>query len=74
MINYSCDLCGKRCGNKEFALPIAATWINGEPCDLIPIKMNLCRECRSKIYKTIETMTEDIEGLNTLALNIKMGL
>ena len=73
MIVYTCDLCEEKCNGKEFALPIAATWINGEPCDLIPIKMNLCRNCRSKIYKTIESLTKKhiIELYNKQALDIK---
>lgn len=74
MINYSCDLCGKECNDKEFILPIAATWIEQEPCDLMPVKMNLCKNCRNEVYKTIETRvsSEKIKSLNKLALDIKM--
>ena len=74
MIHYSCDLCGKECNDKTFALPIAATFIDGEPCDLMPINMNLCKKCRSEIYKVIEKkLSKDkLKKLNTLALDIKM--
>ena len=75
MINYSCDLCGKECNSREFVLPISATWVDGEPCDLMPIKMNLCKECKSEIYKVIEKLTaeERIKTLNRQALDIKMN-
>ena len=75
MINYTCDLCEEKCNSREFSLPIAATWIDGEPYDLMPVKMNLCRNCRSKIYKTIESMTKKyvIESYNKQALDIKMN-
>ena len=74
MINYTCDLCRSECNEKTFALPIAATWVDGDPFDLMPINMNLCRHCRTEIYKTIETLTtkENIHKLNRLALNTKM--
>lgn len=75
MIKYYCDLCGDECNNKLFDIPIAATFIKGKPCDLIPIEMNLCHECRSRIYKTIEKMVTDnkLKKLNKLALDIKMN-
>ena len=75
MINYSCDLCGKECNSKAFRIPIAATFIEQEPCDLMPIEMNLCKECRSNIYKAVEKITskDKIKELNTLALVEKMG-
>lgn len=65
----------KKCNSREFLLPIAATWINGEACDLMPVKMNLCRNCRSKIYKTIESITKKyvIKLYNKQALDIKMN-
>lgn len=74
MINYSCDLCGSESDNKFFEIPIAATFIEGEPCDLIPIEMNLCNKCRSFIYKTIGKIVSDnkLKELNKLALDIKM--
>lgn len=76
MIHYSCDLCGRECNDKTFALPIAATFIGQEPCDLMPINMNLCQKCRSEIYKVIEklkTPSEDLSKLNAMALNKKMN-
>lgn len=75
MINYSCDLCGGKCNEKEFVLPVAATHIGLEPCDLMPINMNLCKECRSKIYKLIETIVSEdrIKKFNELALDKKMN-
>lgn len=75
MIHYSCDICGKECNDKIFTLPIAATFIGQEPCDLMPINMNLCRSCRSEIYKVIEKKLskEKVKKLHDLALNIKMN-
>jgi hypothetical protein len=75
MINYSCDLCGKECGEKVFSLPIAATWVDQEPCDLMPVEMNLCKKCRIAIYKAIETRAskERMDDLSRFALDIKMN-
>ena len=77
MIKYYCDLCDKEVKKyNEYTLPIAATWINGEPCDLIRVGgFILCKECRSKIYKTVENILpqEKMKKLNEKALNIKMG-
>ena len=75
MIAYSCDLCGKSCNDHTFVLPIAATFIGTEPCDLIPVNVNLCKGCISEMYKVIAARTskERIVGLNKLALDIKMG-
>ena len=77
MTRYYCDLCDKEVNKyNEYSLPIAATWINGEPCDLIRVGgFTLCKECRSKIYKTIENITseEKMKILNRKALDIKMG-
>ena len=75
MINYACDLCREECNSREFVLPIAATWINGDPCDLMPVKMNLCQKCKSEIYKVIKTLTtqEHIKTFNRQALDIKMN-
>lgn len=74
MIHYSCDLCGKECNDKTFALPVAATFIGQEPCDLMPINMNLCKKCRSEIYNVIEKKLskEKLKKLHDLALDIKM--
>ena len=74
MINYSCDLCGNKSGKKIFRIPVAATFIDGEPCDLVPVEMNLCNKCKSHIYKAIAEMIPDnkLKELNKLALNIKM--
>ena len=77
MVKYYCDLCDKEVNKyNEYTLPIAATWMNGEPCDLIRVGgFILCKECRSKIYKTIESILpkEKMKKLNEKALNIKMG-
>ena len=75
MINYSCDLCNKECNGKVFRIPIAATWIEEEPCDLMPVEMNLCKKCRSNIYKAVEKIAskDKIKKLNALALDEKMG-
>lgn len=77
MVKYYCDLCDKEVNKyNEYTLPIAATWVNGEPCDLIRVGgFILCKECRSKIYKTIESILpkEKMQKLNEKALNIKMG-
>ena len=74
MINYSCDLCGSKSNDKLFKIPIAATFVEKEPCDLIPVEMNLCNKCRSFIYKTIGKIVTDnkLKELNKLALHIKM--
>ena len=35
MVKYYCDLCDKEVNKyNEYTLPIAATWINGEPCEI----------------------------------------
>lgn len=77
MVRYFCDLCDKEVDKyNEYSLPIAATFINGEPCDLIQVNgFNLCKNCRSKIYRTIEDIIpkKKIEELNKRALGIKMG-
>ena len=60
----------------EYSLPIAATWVEGEPCDLIRVGgFTLCKECRSKIYKVVESILpkDKIKELNKKALDIKMG-
>lgn len=74
MINYSCDLCGSKSNDKLFKIPIAATFIEVEPCDFIPIEMNLCNKCRSCIYKTIGKIVSDkkLNELSKLALDTKM--
>lgn len=74
-ISYTCDLCGEECNNKTFKIPVAATFIGQEPCDLIPVDMNLCKKCRGEIYKVMTTRAskERIKNLNQLALDIKMG-
>jgi hypothetical protein len=74
-ISYKCDLCGEECNSKIFKLPIAATFIGQEPCDLIPVEMNLCKKCRSEIYKVLmlRAPKERIKELNQLALDVKMG-
>lgn len=77
MVKYYCDLCDTEVGKyNEYSLPIAATWSNGEPSDLIKIGgLTLCKGCRSKIYKTIEKILppEKMKDLNRKALDIKMG-
>lgn len=74
-ISYTCDLCGEECSSKTFNLPVAATFVNQEPCDLVPVEINLCKKCRSDIYKLIEAKlsAERIKELRRLALDIKMG-
>ena len=74
-VNYTCDLCGGKCNNEIFKLPIAATFFAMKPSDLIPVEMNLCQKCRVEIYKVITTRASKgrIEELNKLALDIKMG-
>lgn len=74
MINYSCDLCGSECNDKIFTLPIAATFIGVEPCDVIPVNVNLCKQCRKNIYKTIDRIgqRDKIANLNKCAIDIKM--
>lgn len=75
MINYSCDLCGSACNNEVFALPIAATFIGVKPCDVVPVNVNLCKQCRTNIYKTIDRIgqRDKIAYLNKCAVDIKMG-
>lgn len=77
MIRYFCDLCDKEVDKyNEYSLPIAATFINGEPCDLIQVHgFTLCKDCRSKLYKVIESIIpkQKIEELNKKSLDIKMG-
>lgn len=77
MVKYYCDLCEKEVNkHNEYTLPIATTWINGEPCDLIRVGgLTLCKECRSKIYKAIESIVseEKMKKLNEKALDVKMG-
>ena len=77
MVRYFCDLCDKEVDKyNEYSLPIAATFINGEPCDLIQVPgFNLCKDCRSKIYRTIEDIIprKKLKELNKRALDIKIG-
>ena len=77
MVRYFCDLCDKEVDKyNEYSLPIAATFINGEPCDLIQVPgFNLCKDCRSKIYRTIKDIIprKKLKKLNKKALDIKMG-
>jgi hypothetical protein len=57
-----------------YSLPIAATFINGEPCDLIQVPgFNLCKDCRSRLYGVVESIVpkQKIEKLNKRALDIK---
>lgn len=74
-VSYTCDLCGEECNSKTFRLPIAATFVNLEPHDLVPVEVNLCKKCRANIYKLTETMLvsqERKEELHRLALVKKM--
>lgn len=77
MVRYFCDLCDKEVDKyNEYSLPIAATFINGEPCDLIQVpRFNLCKDCRSRFYGVVESIVpkQKIEELNKRALDIKMG-
>ena len=77
MVKYYCDLCSKEVGKyNEYSLPIAATWVEGEPCDLIKIGgFTLCKECRGKIYKVVESILPKykIKELNKKALDIMIG-
>ena len=75
LTKHFCDLCEKECNMKMFKIPIAATFVGQEPCDLMPIEMHLCNECRSKIYGTITKIAskEKIKELHGLALVEKMG-
>lgn len=74
-ISYTCDLCGEECNNNTFKIPVAATFTGKEPCDLVPVDMNLCKKCRNEIYKVmiIKASEERIKNLNQLAIDIKMG-
>lgn len=75
MIKYFCNLCGDECGEKQFLIPIAATWVQAEPYDLMPVEMHLCRACRTKIYKTAATIIpkDELEVLHAYARERKMG-
>lgn len=75
MIRNYCDLCQSECNNKNFRVPIAATFVEDSPCDLIGVEMNLCKSCRTKIYNTIKMIVsqERNRELSKLALDIKMG-
>lgn len=70
MRKYVCDLCGEESNHRDFAIPIAATFIDGEPCDLMPIHMNLCKKCGGKIYKTVAGIVDNnkLDELNRKAL------
>lgn len=77
MVKYYCDLCGKEVPiNNEYALPIAATFLYSEPCDLVKVGgFTLCKNCKIKIYNTIKTIVPEskLKQLNELALNVMMG-
>lgn len=75
MIKYSCDICGEKCNERTFVLPIASTYASGEPWDVMPVSMNLCKECRRKIYKAIKGLTskERIDELHEVAIDVHMG-
>ena len=77
MVKYYCDLCSKEVSKyNEYSLPIAATCVEGEPCDLIRVGgFTLCKECRGKIYKVVKSILpkDKMKELNKKALDIKMG-
>ena len=75
MVDYFCDLCSKECNERIFALPIASTFIGREPWDVMPVSMNLCKECKRKIYKAIETVVskDRLEILHKAAMDVHMG-
>lgn len=75
MVDYSCDLCGEKCNGRTFALPIASTFVGREPWDVMPVNMNLCKECKRKIYKAIETVVskDRLESLHEAAIDVHMG-
>lgn len=75
MVKNYCDLCNEECNSKNFRVPIAATFSNGNPCDLIGVEMNLCQNCRTKIYDAIRSIVgqEKAKKLSKLAIDIKMG-
>ena len=74
MVHYSCDLCGKACNDKKFLIPIAATFVEQEALDLMPVEVNLCSDCRRGLYKAIEQIVpkDKLKQLNEVALNKKM--
>ena len=75
MIKYYCDLCGKEVPKyNEYTLPIAATFLYSEPCDLVEVdRFTLCKDCKIKIYNTIKSIVPEskLKLLNELALNVK---
>ena len=75
MINYLCDLCKSECNNQVFTLPIAATFVGPYPSDVIPMNLNLCKQCRSDIYRAVCKLApiERIKSLNKQALDIQMN-
>ena len=74
MIHYSCDLCGKTCNDKKFLVPIAATFIEQEAHDIMPVEVNLCSDCRRDFYKVVEkiALKDNLKKLNGVALDVKM--
>lgn len=75
MIHYSCDLCNRPCDDKTYAIPIAATFIEQEPYECMPVEMNLCAECKRSIYKAVEQIVpkDKLKSLNGLALDKKFA-
>lgn len=78
MIKHFCDLCGEEINSKWYhcKFPIAATWINLEPCDTVPMEFEVCNHCKNKIYKVIEKIIPEsrLKELNKRARDIATGL
>ena len=57
MIKRFCDLCGEEIYNRwcNYTLPIATTWIEEEPCDMLPMEFDVCNEFEKKIYRRLST-------------------
>ena len=74
MIHYSCDLCDRMCNGKKFSIPIAATFVEQEAHDLMPVEMNLCLDCKRNLYKVVENIVpvDKLKHLNQVALDLKM--
>lgn len=74
MIHYSCDLCDRMCNGKKFSIPIAATFVEQEAHDLMPVEVNLCSDCRRNFYKVVEKIAskDNLKKLNGAALDVKM--
>lgn len=77
MVKHFCDFCEKEITTKlhTSSLPIAATFVGKDPCDLVDMDFELCKDCRSEVFKAVTKIcpAEKTTAFCKTALDIKMG-